>query len=177
MFVLSGPSGAGKGTLREHALSSKADLVYSVSCTTRPPRAGELDGREYHFMTRSEFEQGISQGLFLEYAHVHDGYYGTLRQEVVKELDAGRDVLLEIDVQGAMQIKERMPEAVLVFVDIPSVEELERRLRDRHTETEQEIQHRLANARRELEHKGRYDFIVMNDNLEDASRELRRIFS
>ena len=120
LFVLSGPSGVGKGTLREHALKNAPNLSYSISCTTRKPREGETDGVEYRFISREKFQDDISQGLFLEYAHVHEDYYGTLKADVVNELEAGRDVLLEIDVQGALQVRDKMPGAVLIFVALKS---------------------------------------------------------
>ena len=177
LFVLSGPSGAGKGTLREKALKDIADLVYSISCTTRRPRPGETDGVEYRFITRETFTDWVKQGLFLEYAHVHDDMYGTLKADVMRELEAGKNVLLEIDVQGALQVREKIPEAVLVFVDVPSVEELERRLRNRHTETEEALRTRLANAVKELGLKGEYDRVIVNDDLDAACEELRRIIT
>ena len=177
LFVLSGPSGAGKGTLREHALQDIPNLVYSISCTTRRPRPGELDGREYRFITHEQFTAWVEQGRFLEYAHVHDDMYGTLKADVIRELEAGRNVLLEIDVQGALQVRDKMPDALLVFVDVPSIGELERRLRDRHTETEAALQVRLANAVRERELKHEYDYVVVNDDLDAACRELREIIT
>ena len=175
--MLSGPSGAGKGTLREHALQDIPNLVYSISCTTRRPRPGELDGREYRFITHEQFNDWIAQGKFLEYAHVHDDMYGTLKADVIRELEAGRNVLLEIDVQGALQVRDKMPDALLVFVDVPSIGELERRLRDRHTETEAALQVRLANAVRERELKHEYDYVVVNDDLDAACRDLREIIT
>lgn len=175
LFVLSGPSGVGKGTLRERALNDISGLVYSISCTTRKPRPGETDGVEYRFMTHEKFHECIAQNLFLEYAHVHDDFYGTLKQDVINELNVGNNVLLEIDVQGALQVREKIPEAVLIFIDTPSVEELERRLRGRHTESESALSVRLANALRELEFKNEYDYVIVNDDLEKASGELRRI--
>lgn len=177
LFVLSGPSGAGKGTLRENALRDIPNLTYSISCTTRHPRAGETDGVEYRFISREKFEEGISQNLFLEYAHVHEDLYGTLKQDVINELEAGRNVLLEIDVQGALQVKAKMPEAVLVFVDVPSVDELERRLRNRHTESDESLSVRLKNAINELKQKNKYDYVIVNDDLERACKELREIFT
>ena len=177
LFVLSGPSGAGKGTLREHALSGITGLVYSISCTTRRPRPGELDGREYRFITHEQFTEWVKQGLFLEYAHVHDDMYGTLKADVIRELEAGHDVLLEIDVQGALQVREKIPEAVLVFVDVPSIEELERRLTARNTESEAALRVRLANAVRERELRGEYDRVIVNDDLDAACAELRRIIA
>ena len=176
LFVLSGPSGAGKGTLREHALKNIANFVYSVSCTTRQPREGETDGVEYKFISHEKFKEGISQNLFLEYAHVHEDFYGTLKQDVMNELNAGKNVLLEIDVQGALQVKAKMPEALLVFVDVPSVDELERRLRKRDTESEASLSVRLKNAIIEREQKDKYDYVIVNDDLDRASEELKKIF-
>ena len=176
LFVLSGPSGAGKGTLREHALKDIPNLTYSISCTTRQPRAGETDGIEYRFISHEKFKEGISQNLFLEYAHVHEDFYGTLKQDVMNELNAGKNVLLEIDVQGALQVKAKMPEALLVFVDVPSVDELERRLKKRHTESDTSLSVRLKNAIIEREQKDKYDYVIVNDDLDRASEELRKIF-
>ena len=176
LFVLSGPSGAGKGTLREHALKDIPNLTYSISCTTRQPRAGETDGIEYRFISHEKFKEGISQNLFLEYAHVHEDFYGTLKQDVMNELNAGNNVLLEIDVQGALQVKSKMPEALLIFVDVPSVDELERRLRKRHTESDTSLNVRLKNAIIEREQKDKYDYVIVNDDLGRASEELRKIF-
>lgn len=177
LFVLSGPSGAGKGTLREKALAGMPGLVYSISCTTRNPRPGETDGVEYRFITHEQFEAWVNEGKFLEYAHVHSDMYGTLKADVVRELEAGKNVLLEIDVQGALQVREKIPDAVLVFIDVPSLAELERRLRDRHTESEEALKTRLANASHELGLKHEYDYIIVNDDLDSACKELRRIIN
>ncbi|MBQ7560012.1 MAG: guanylate kinase [Synergistaceae bacterium] len=173
LFVISGPSGAGKGTLREKALNDIKNLVYSISCTTRKPREGEVDGVQYRFITREKFKDDIEKNLFLEYAHVHSDFYGTLKADVMNELKAGNDVLLEIDVQGALQVREQIPEAVLIFIAPPSMKELEKRLRNRHTESEEALKIRLNNAAKELELKNKYDFIVINDDLERAAAELR----
>ena len=175
LFVLSGPSGVGKGTLRENALNDAPNLKYSISCTTRKPRDGETDGVEYRFISREKFREDISQGLFLEYAHVHEDYYGTLRADVERELEAGHDVLLEIDVQGALQVREKMPGAILIFVAPPSVEVLERRLRGRGTEAQGSLNVRLENAIKELALKDKYDYIIVNDDLHSACEELRKI--
>ena len=175
LFVLSGPSGVGKGTLREHALDNIPSLKYSISCTTRNPRNGETDGVEYRFISHEKFQNYIKQNLFLEYAHVHSDFYGTLKQDVVDELNSGNDVLLEIDVQGALQVREKMPEAVLIFIAPPSVGELEKRLRGRHSESEEALQIRLKNALNELKLKNQYNFIIINDDLKTASEELRKI--
>lgn len=177
LYVLSGPSGVGKGTLREHALNDKPNLKYSVSCTTRKPREGEVDGVQYRFISHDTFRDYISRGLFLEYAHVHEDYYGTLKQDVMTQLEAGNNVLLEIDVQGALQVKAKMPEAVLIFVAPPSAETLERRLRGRHTESEEALKVRLANAMKELAMKDEYDYVIVNDDLDSACEELRKIIS
>ncbi|MBQ7733701.1 MAG: guanylate kinase [Synergistaceae bacterium] len=177
LFVLSGPSGVGKGTLREHALSNLANLVYSISCTTRDPRPGETDGVEYRFISHGKFMQDIDDNLFLEYAHVHNDYYGTLKSDVEAALNSGHDVLLEIDVQGALQVREKMPEAVLIFIAPPSVQELERRLINRHTESQDALRTRLNNAVKELEFQDRYNYVIVNSDLETASRELRAIIA
>ena len=175
LFVLSGPSGVGKGTLREHALKNAPNLTYSISCTTRKPREGETDGVEYRFISRGKFTEDISRGLFLEYAHVHEDYYGTLKADVVRELEAGHDVLLEIDVQGALQVREKMPDAVLIFVAPPDVETLKRRLLGRGTEAQTSVNVRLENALKELALKDEYDYVIVNDDLDTACEELRKI--
>ena len=175
LFVLSGPSGVGKGTLRQHALNNAPNLKYSISCTTRKPREGETDGIEYRFISRETFRDYISRELFLEYAHVHEDYYGTLKADVMNELEAGHDVLLEIDVQGALQVKEKMPGAVLIFVAPPSVEVLTQRLTGRHTDSEESVKVRLDNAIGELALKDKYDYVIVNDDLDSACEELRKI--
>ena len=176
LFILSGPSGVGKGTLRENALKNFNNLVYSISCTTREPREGETNGVEYRFISRDEFEQGINNNLFLEYARVHENYYGTLKSDVIQELESGKNVLLEIDVQGALQVREKMNDSILIFIAPPSIEELSRRLINRNTETQHDLNIRLANAKRELELANKYDYIVVNDDLDSASRKLQEIF-
>ena len=175
LFVLSGPSGVGKGTLREHALNNAPNLKYSISCTTRKPREGETDGVEYRFISHAKFQEYISQGLFLEYAHVHEDYYGTLKSDVMSELEIGHDVLLEIDVQGALTVKEIMPEAVLIFVAPPSVEVLTQRLTGRGTESSSSLEVRLSNALKEIALKDKYDYVIVNDDLDSACEELKKI--
>lgn len=176
LFVLSGPSGVGKGTLRAAALRDIEGLTYSVSCTTRSPRPGDREGVDYRFVSDEDFSRMVEQGLFLEYARVHGGpRYGTLREDVERELDAGRDVLLEIDVQGALQVRSLLPDAVSIFVLPPSEEELERRLRGRGTETEAELRARLKSAGQELREAGKYDLILVNDDLNRASAELKKM--
>lgn len=162
----------GKGTLVARLRERRPDLGLTVSATTRRPRAGEVDGVAYHFMDNGEFERRVAAGEFLEWAWVHEHRYGTLRSEVARNLEEGRSVILEIDVQGALSVRETNPDAVLVFVEPPSAEELERRLRGRGTEDEASVAVRLANARHELELACRYDARVVNDDLETACGEL-----
>ncbi|MDI9369968.1 MAG: guanylate kinase [Synergistaceae bacterium] len=177
LFVLSGPSGAGKGTLRKIMFEGAEGITFSVSCTTRPPREGEREGVDYRFISKEDFLDRLRIGDFLEHAVVHGEYYGTLREDVNRVLESGEDILLEIDVQGALQVRESMPESVLLFVTPPSFEELEKRLRDRGTETEDLLKLRLCNARREMEQLPLYDYVIVNDCVERAARELKGIIS
>lgn len=172
LFVLSGPSGAGKGTLVKRVLQRIPDAWVSVSATTRQPRPGEVDGKDYFFLDQPRFDELISQDGFLEWAHVHGNSYGTLRSRVQERMDEGAQVILEIDVQGAFQVKKAMPEAHLIFIEPPSLEELERRLRGRGTETEEVICKRMKTAEVELAQKMEYDVQVINDELERATDEL-----
>ncbi|MBO8153246.1 guanylate kinase [Thermovirga sp.] len=176
LFVISGPSGVGKGTLRKELFKRIEGLTYSVSCTTRQPRAGEQDGVDYKFINLETFMSYVEENKFLEWAKVHGNYYGTLESDVRKLLDEGHDVVLEIDVQGALQVKNKMPEAILVFIMPPSEEELVRRLDRRGTESDRELEERIRNAKREILESKRYDFIVVNDDLESAVKELEQIF-
>lgn len=175
ILVISGPSGVGKGTLRQRLLQCFPNLKRSISVTTREPRPGEVHGRDYFFVTREEFRKMMSERAFLEWAWVLDELYGTPKKWVDEQLVKGIDVLLEIDVQGAFQVRERRPDAVLVFIAPPSWEELRRRLRQRHTEDEEEVKKRLEVAKRELEMALRYDYVVVNDDLEQAVYELECI--
>ena len=176
LFVISGPSGVGKGTLRKELFKRIEGLTYSVSCTTRQPRAGEQDGVDYKFINLEAFMSYVEENKFLEWAKVHGNYYGTLESDVRKLLDEGHDVVLEIDVQGALQVKNKMPEAILIFIMPPSEEELVRRLDRRGTESDRELEERIRNAKREILESKRYDFIVVNDDLESAVKELEQIF-
>lgn len=180
LLVISGPSGAGKTTLlkRLYAASS-VSLVTSVSATTRAPRPGEMDGVDYHFLTKEEFERRRRQGEFLECFEVYQrgDWYGTLKSEVAPRLADGKWVVLEIDVQGTLAVLEHYPEAVTIFVRPSSLAELERRLRDRGTESEPALQRRLEVARRELESLDRYRYQVVNDDVEAALSQLREILS
>ena len=175
LFVISGPSGAGKGTICKKLLES-VDISISTSMTTRAPRPGEIDGKDYYFVTVDEFEEKIANGGMLEYARVFDNIYGTPKDMVIKRLERGRDVILEIDVQGGLQIKKKMPEqAVLVFVLPPDLTTLRQRIIDRGTETEEVIDKRFNEAINEIRLIGEYDYYVVNDELDDAVYDLKAI--
>ena len=175
LFVITGPSGAGKGTVLKEVIRSLEGLYFSVSATTRNPREGEMDGVHYHFMTRERFEELIANDRFLEYAQYNGNYYGTPLDPVEEQLAQGRDVILEIELQGALQVKKRLPWAQTVFIAPPSFEELERRLRGRGTETEEVIRNRLAIARQECANMDEFRFIVVNDEVDAAADRLRAI--
>lgn len=167
LVVVSGPSGAGKGTICQ-ALLEKTPLAYSVSATTRKPRAGEVDGVNYHFLSVEAFEEMIEKDGLLEWAKVYDNYYGTPLKQVEEKLAAGEDILLEIDTQGAMKVREKFPEGVYIFILPPSLAELERRIRGRDTETEDVLQKRLAAAIDEIEAGKCYKYVVTNDEVDGA---------
>lgn len=167
LIVLSGPSGCGKGTMVAEILK-RGDCVVSVSATTRAPREGEVDHVHYHFITREEFERRIAEDGFLEHAQYVGNYYGTPRKEVEEMRAQGKHVILEIEVQGAFQIREKCPDAILVFTIPPTLDELRRRLHKRGTETEEVIEQRVARAAEELPLAKQYDYIILNDDLQDA---------
>jgi len=171
-FILSAPSGAGKTTLRRALLARLSDLAYSVSTTTRAPRAGETDGGDYHFISPSEFEAGIRDGRWAEWAQVHGNYYGTSAEALRQAAQAGRDVLLDIDVQGARQICRLFPECVTIFIMPPSLDVLEQRLVTRGTDSPETIRLRLRNAERELSERHWYRHVIVNDDLARAVEEL-----
>jgi guanylate kinase len=177
LFIISAPSGAGKTTLRQAALSRFPDLSYSVSFTTRLPRAGERNGHDYVFIDSDEFEAGIQDGRWAEWARVHGHYYGTSAQVLEQAQAAGHDVLLDIDVQGAQQICRRFPESVTIFILPPSLEVLEQRLRARGTDRPEAIDLRLRNAQREMDQKDVYRHIIVNDDLDTAIEELTAILN
>lgn len=167
-IVLSAPSGAGKTTIARRVLAQRSDVGYSVSCTTRSPRAGERDGVDYHFLTRPEFEARVGRGEFAEWAEVHGNRYGTLRSAIREVMAAGRHVMMDIDVQGARQLTAAFPDALTIFVVPPSVEVLVERLLARRSERPEALELRLRNARTELLDAGRYQHVVVNDDLEHA---------
>jgi guanylate kinase len=171
LFVLSSPSGAGKSTIARMLLASDDGIAMSVSATTRPIRPGEEDGKDYHFVTDGEFDSMVAAGEFLEWAHVFGHRYGTLKREVLKVIEGGRDVLLDIDWQGTQQLKQVDPDIVRVFILPPSLEELERRLRARGTDSEDVIQRRMARAASEMSHWAEYDYVLINNDAEKC-REL-----
>ena len=178
LFVFSGPSGVGKGTLKAKLFEEFADqITYSVSATTRGPREGEVDGKDYFFISRQEFERRVKNNEFLEHAEFAGNCYGTPRAYVEKLLDSGMNVVLEIDVQGALQVMKSMPECVSVFILPPSFEELEHRLRGRGTETEEKVRERLETAKRELPYAPQYDYQIVNGgDIEAAYQSLREVF-
>lgn len=168
LLVVSGPSGAGKGTICDEIRKMNPDLFYSVSMTTRKPRKNEKDGVNYYFRTVDEFQKLIQEDAFLEYAKVYDNYYGTLKQNTFDLLKEGKSILLEIDIQGAMQVKERYPKGVFIYIVPPSLEVLSERIHKRGTDSEESIRRRLSQITKELSLAHRYDYIVVNEVLDDA---------
>ena len=177
LFVISGPSGAGKGSILEKLLGNNDKLYFSVSATTRPKRDYETDGREYFFVSREEFLDRIEKGKMLEWAEFAGNYYGTPAGPVDEKLDAGFDVVLDVESHGMYSVKALRPDAVTMFVYPPSFAELERRLRNRKTETEERIQSRLAQSRQECTHAGDYDYIIINDDLDIAVAEAAAVMT
>ena len=173
-FIVAGPSGVGKGTVLKKLFETH-DLYYSVSATTRDPREGEVDGVHYHFLSVEEFRAMIAEDALLEHAEYAGNYYGTPKRYVDEAMDAGRDVILEIEIQGALKVKEQFPEALLLFVTPPNAKELERRLVGRGTEKPEVIDQRLSRASEESEGIEEYDYIVVNDNLEECVKQLHSI--
>lgn len=175
ILVLSAPSGAGKSAVLEEVMKNTPGLELSVSVTTRPPRPGEVEGVDYYFMPREEFEKRIGKNEFLEFAVVHDNLYGTLKSELDRHLRSGNDLVLELDVQGMRNIRQFVKQMVSVFLMPPSPDELKNRLRKRGTETEEALALRLRNAEREIAARGEFDYIVVNEQVVDAAADLRAI--
>ena len=174
LFILSGPSGAGKGTICK-ALLAETDLELSVSMTTRNPRAGETEGESYYFVSKEEFLRKIDASGFLEYAEVYGNFYGTPKQPVIDKLSAGTDVILEIDMQGALKVKENYPDGVFIFILPPSMSELRKRLTGRGTETAEAIEMRLGETLKELSYIDKYDYCVVNGQLDEAVARVKAI--
>jgi len=175
LFVMSGASGVGKGSIHKEVLARVPDIKLSVSATTRPRRSGEVDGRDYFFMSPSEFETKIKNNEFLESARVYSNMYGTLKSEVVQTLHSGYDVLLEIDIQGARQVREKMPQGVFIFIQPPSLGALVERIHGRGLDSQQSIQDRLDACHAEMAMARHYDYVVVNDRLEDAITKVQAI--
>jgi guanylate kinase len=176
LFIIAGCSGVGKGTLLKLFLEKNPNIKLSISATTRKPRTGEVDGENYFFISKEEFLESVNNNEFLEWAEFSGNRYGTKKSFVEKTLNKGIDLILEIEVKGAKQVKEKMPEAVSIFIMPPSVEELEERLRGRNTEDEEAIQKRLNEAKREIEAGKNFDYQIINDDLEVALNNLQEIF-
>lgn len=177
LYVISGSSGVGKGTVLKGFMAKHPDFMLSISCTTRKPREGELDGVNYFFLSKEDFMHSVEQDKFLEWAEFAGNCYGTKKKFVQQCLDDGKNVILEIETNGALQVKKKMPEAVLIFIAPPSIEELEQRLRGRHTEDEETIQKRLHEVKKELECAKKYDYRVINDDVDNAINELEKIIA
>lgn len=175
LFVISGSSGVGKGTVIKEFLKKHPDYKLSVSCTTRPKREGEIHGVNYFFLSPEEFKKSVSNNDFLEWAEFSGNHYGTKKDFVQNCLNNNEDLILEIDTKGALNVKNLMPEAVLIFILPPSLEELEARLRGRHTESEEAIQKRLASIKTEIENSKKFDYKVVNDTVENAVKQLENI--
>lgn len=177
LFVISGPSGVGKGTVREALLGGRDDIQVSISATTRPARPGEVEGEHYFFIDRESFLKRVESDRFLEWAKVYSNLYGTPRDFVMDNLNRGRDVLLEIDIQGALQVKQRMPEGVFIFLSPPRIEDLAQRLCQRGKDTRESIEERLAACEDEMKQMSYYDYLVVNDQVEEAVSKIAAIIT
>ena len=175
LYVISGSSGVGKGTVIKYFLEKHPDFKLSISCTTRSKRPGEEEGKNYFFLSNEKFESCVKNGEFLEWAEFSGNKYGTKREYVQKCLNSGDNLILEIDTKGALNVKKIMPDAVLIFIAPPSIEELEARLRGRHTETEEAIQKRLNSIKVEIENSKHFDYIVVNDTVQNAVSKIEEI--
>lgn len=177
LFVISGPSGTGKGTICDRIIKENDDVALSISMTTRKPREGEIDGVNYYFVTDEEFEQAIAEDGFLEYARVYEHSYGTPKKAVLSRLSEGTDVILEIDTQGAMNIKRKYPEGVFIFIKPPSMHELRKRIEGRGKDDPDIIELRLGEAEKEMQLADEYDYCVVNDDLDEAVEKVKKIMA
>ena len=177
LIVISGPSGAGKGTICKALLKKDPSIHVSVSATTRPPRVGEVDGENYYFLTMEEFKERLEKDQFLEYAKVYDNFYGTPKENVMEQLRQGKDVLLEIDTEGALKVKEKFPQGVFIFILPPEIEDLKSRIIGRGTETEQNMEKRLNSAKEEIQRIHEYNYGVINDDVDRATDDVQSILS
>jgi len=177
LIVVSGASGTGKGTVCKKILDDLPGIAYSVSATTRAPRPGEIDGKEYYFLSREDFKTWIAEEKFLEFAEVYGNFYGTPLNKIEERLNRGEDILLEIDVQGALNVKKKCPEGVYIFLLPPSLEELKRRIEGRGTETPESLSRRLTNAMVEIKIGLEYDYVVVNDTVDNAVAQIKSILT
>ena len=177
LVVISGASGTGKGTVCKKLLNDLPEVAYSISATTRKPRAGEVDGREYYFLSVEEFKAWIAEEKFLEYAEVYGNFYGTPLNKIEERLNRGEDILLEIDVQGALNVKQKCPEGVYIFLLPPSLEELKNRIEGRGTENSESLARRLKNAVAEIKIGREYDYVVVNDTIDNAAAQIKAILT
>ena len=177
LIVISGPSGAGKGTICKALLEKRQDIEVSVSATTRNPRDGEIDGVNYHFLKKEDFLKKLEQGDFLEYAQVYGNFYGTPKSNVEEVLESGKNVILEIDIQGALKVKEKATEGVFIFILPPSMEELKQRIIKRGSETPESLMTRFKSAYQEINYVSKYNYAVVNDNVEDAVHKIECILT
>ncbi|MBR0260499.1 MAG: guanylate kinase [Selenomonadaceae bacterium] len=177
LIVISGASGTGKGTVCKKILADLPEVAYSISATTRTPRPGEVDGKEYYFLSRDEFKAWIAEEKFLEYAEVYGNFYGTPLNKIEERLNRGEDILLEIDVQGALNVKKKCPDGIYIFLLPPSLEELKRRIEGRGTETAESLARRLKNAVAEIEIGREYNYVVVNDTIENAVAQIKSIIA
>lgn len=175
LIIFSAPSGAGKTTIVKEILASFPTIIFSISATTRKPRPGEKDGVDYFFLDKDKFEELIKNDELLEYEKIYDYYYGTLKKFILDNINNGLNILMDIDVKGALNVKKKYPQATIIFIAPPSIEELEKRLINRGSDTPEEIKKRISRAKEELEYMGKFDYVIINDDLNIAKEEAKKI--